>query len=186
MSIVIESSKTLTIPIPPSFIKETIELREGASADIIIEGSRKLELEAYLKEPGASLRIFGIFHGREQDEQHVVLRVFQDAPQTVCSVYFRSALSGSSSSLFDGMIRMGENAVGARGYLSYRALLLSDKARAKPIPRLEVLTKRVASSGHEAAVGKINEEQLFYMESRGLKKEEAERLIVEGFLRIPG
>lgn len=184
MSIVIESDTTRTIPISSSSLREIIEIQEGGAAEIIIEGQRKLELDVLLKETGASVRVWGSFYGRGQEEQNIVLRVYQDAPQTVCSVYFRSALSGSSSSLFDGMIRMGENAAGARGYLSYRALLLSDQARAKPIPRLEVLTKRVASSGHEAAVGKINEEQLFYLQSRGLSRQEAEGLIVDGFLKI--
>ena len=82
------------------------------------------------------------------------------------------------------MIRVEEAAKDSRGYLSYHALLLSPDARAKPIPRLEVLTKEVASLGHAASVGKIDAEQLFYLQSRGLSRDEAKKVIVGGFLRV--
>ena len=77
---------------------------------------------------------------------------------------------------------MTERAIDANARLSYRSLLLSKQSRAIPTPRLEVLTKLIASATHEAAVGTIDQDQLFYLQSRGLSREEAEKIIVEGFL----
>ena len=184
MPIVISQYQSKDIKIPASLRREEITLERGASADIDIGNSNHAELDIRLIGEYASMRVFGAFRGKDEEEQDIVLRIFQDAPNTTANVVFRAALWGRAMSRFDALIRIGENAKGARGKLSYRALLLSEGARAKPIPRLEILTKEVASAGHEATVGKIDPAQLFYMQSRGLSREEAERLVVEGFLDI--
>jgi len=69
--------------------------------------------------------------------------------------------------------------------LSYRALLLSDQAKARPIPKLEILNKNVARARHEVSVGKISAEELFYLQSRGISAPDAERMLIDGFLRLP-
>ena len=182
--ITVGKSQSVQIHIPSSCNRDSIRILENGYADIFIGKNEKLELEACLGEAGASLRIFGFLSGRAAEEQEFILRIYQDAPHTTAHVTFREALRDHASSRFDALIRMGENAKGAVGKLSYRALLLSEGARAKPIPRMEILTKEVASAGHEATVGKIDPLQLFYMQSRGLSRAEAEDLIVEGFLKI--
>lgn len=162
-----------------------MEIQERGSATLCIEGAGKARLEVALAGREASLRVIGRFEGRGDERQEVEIRIVQSAPKTTARVDFRAALHDASFSSFDGLIRVEEGAAESSGFLAYKALLLSPSAKAKPIPRLEVLTKDVASLGHAASVGKIEPEQLFYLQSRGLSREQAEHLIVEGFLAMP-
>lgn len=179
---VIRDGEQQTVELPLDAERETIELGTDARLTLYVGKNPKLDLTAVLAGEGAVLHILGRFRGEGSDLQQMKLQVFQRAPRTTCEIRFRAALQDSSASFFDGLVRMERMAVDSRGFLSYRALLLSRQARAKPIPRLEVLTKKVAAAGHEGSVGKPDPEQLFYLQSRGLAREEAEQLIVEGFL----
>jgi Fe-S cluster assembly protein SufD len=111
------------------------------------------------------------------------------APHTTSDLLFKGALIGESQSVWQGMIYVAPNASKADGYQSNRNLILDRRAKADSIPGLEILTDDVRCT-HGATVGKIDQDQVFYLESRGLPKNEAERLIVEGFFdpimqRIP-
>ncbi len=111
------------------------------------------------------------------------------APDTTSDLLFKGALLGESRSVWQGMIYVAENAARTDGYQANRNLVLSEKARADSIPGLEILTDDVRCS-HGATVGKIDADQVFYLESRGIPRKEAEKLIVEGFFdpimqRIP-
>ena len=179
---IIHPSENKTIHIDPAGEREIIEIREQGSATVYIGANKKLHLAIMLAGEGASVAVTGRFFGKDNDTQDITMRVGMHSSDTRCDIHFRAALADSSSSFFDGLIHVEEGAKNARGFLSYRGLLLSPNARAKPIPRLEVLTKEVVSLGHAASVGKIDAEQLFYLQSRGLSGKEAEKIIVEGFL----
>lgn len=181
---IITEGQKIEIVIPTDQESEIIELKEGSEARVIVDGPRKLRLEVLLSGEDARLEIVSAFSGREDEEQRITLALVQDAPRTVCNVRFRSVLDESSSSVFDGLIRMTEKAVDARARLSYRGMLLSKQSRAMPTPRFEILTKRVASAAHEAAVGTIDANQLFYLQSRGISRDDAKNLLIEGFLKI--
>ena len=183
--IILGKGEEKSIRLGADVTEERIEVREQGSAVLHIVGAMVLQLEVVLSGADASLEVIGRFEGKGEERQEIILRVIQQAPRTSARVDFRVALRDGSSSFFDGLIRVEEGAKDAKGFLSYRALLLSPGARAKPIPRLEVLTKEVASLGHAASVGKIDVEQMFYLQSRGLPREAAERLIIDGFLAIP-
>ena len=163
-------------------VEERIEIGERGSATVYVGANKKLRLEVALAGERAAVKIIGRFLGTDDSAQEVMVRVVMQAPKTECDICFRAALCDASSAFFDGLIRVEEGAQDAKGFLSYKALLLGSGARAKPIPRLEVLTKEVASLGHAASVGKINEEQIFYLRSRGLSLAESENLIIRGFL----
>ena len=111
------------------------------------------------------------------------------APNTTSDLLFKGALLDNSRSVWQGMIYVAPEAGKTDGYQANRNLVLSDRARADSIPGLEILTDDVRCT-HGATVGKIDTEQIFYLESRGLPRVEAERLVVEGFFdpimqRIP-
>ena len=111
------------------------------------------------------------------------------APHTTSDLLFKGALVGESRSVWEGMIYVAPNASKTDGYQANRNLVLDRYARADSIPGLEILTDDVRCT-HGATVGKIDQEQIYYLESRGLPRAEAERLIVEGFFdpimqRIP-
>jgi Fe-S cluster assembly protein SufD len=111
------------------------------------------------------------------------------APNTTSDLLFKGALKGRSRSVWQGMIYVAPGAQKTDGYQANRNLILDDHARADSIPGLEILADDVRCT-HGATIGKLEEEPLFYLQSRGIPEEEAERLLVEGFFdpimqRIP-
>jgi Fe-S cluster assembly protein SufD len=111
------------------------------------------------------------------------------APDTKSDLLFKGALLGESRSVWQGMIYVAPGAQKTDGYQANRNLVLSEQARADSIPGLEILADDVRCT-HGATVGKIDEDQVFYLRSRGIQRVDAERLIVEGFFdpimqRIP-
>jgi len=111
------------------------------------------------------------------------------APHTTSDLLFKGALIQESRSVWQGMIYVAPGAQKADGYQANRNLVLSRHARADSIPGLEILADDVRCT-HGATVGKIDEEQIFYMMARGIPRKLAERVIVEGFFdpimqRIP-
>ena len=111
------------------------------------------------------------------------------APHTTSDLLFKGALKGHSRSVWQGMIYVAPAAQKTDGYQANRNLVLSPNARADSIPGLEILADDVRCT-HGATVGKLEQEPLFYLKSRGIPDKEAERLLVEGFFdpimqRIP-
>ena len=111
------------------------------------------------------------------------------APNTTSDLLFKAALKGKSRSVWQGMIYVAPGAQKTDGYQANRNLVLDDQARADSIPGLEIMADDVRCT-HGATVGKLEEEPLFYLKSRGIPQKEAERLVVEGFFdpimqRIP-
>ncbi len=111
------------------------------------------------------------------------------APNTTSDLLFKGALKGRSRSVWQGMIFVAPGAQKTDGYQANRNLVLSDQARADSIPGLEILADDVRCT-HGATVGKLEQEPLFYLKSRGIPQAEAEKLVVEGFFdpifqRIP-
>jgi len=124
-------------------------------------------------------------------EQHLDHDTQQNhlAPNTTSDLIFKGALKGKSRSVWQGMIYVAPGAQKTDGYQANRNLMLSTDARADSIPGLEIMADDVRCT-HGATVGKIDEDQVFYLRSRGIPYREAERLIVEGFFdpimqRIP-
>ncbi len=111
------------------------------------------------------------------------------APHTISDLLFKGALKGKSRSVWQGMIYVAPGAQKTDGYQANRNLVLDDQARADSIPGLEILADDVRCT-HGATVGKLEQEPLFYLKSRGIPQKEAEQLVVEGFFdpimqRIP-
>ncbi len=112
-----------------------------------------------------------------------------NAPHTTSDLLFKGALKHHSRSVWQGMIRVLPNAQKTDGFQANRNLLLSENARADSIPGLEILANDVRCT-HAATVGKLEEEPIFYLMSRGMTRIDAERLLVVGFFdpimeRIP-
>jgi Fe-S cluster assembly protein SufD len=93
---------------------------------------------------------------------------------------FKGAVGGQSRSIYTGLIRVEKEARGTNAFQTNRNLKLSDTAWAESVPNLEIETNDVKCS-HASTVGPVDEEQVFYLESRGVPTEIAERLIVAGF-----
>jgi Fe-S cluster assembly protein SufD len=111
------------------------------------------------------------------------------APNTTSDLLFKGALIDESRSVWQGMIYVAPGAQRTDGYQANRNLILSDKARADSIPGLEIMADDVRCT-HGATVSQLEEEPIFYLMSRGLRRQEAERLVIDGFFapimeRIP-
>jgi Fe-S cluster assembly protein SufD len=102
------------------------------------------------------------------------------APGARSNLYCKNALKDKSRGVYFGVIDVAENAQKTDAYQTNRNFLLSKEARVDSIPNLAIRANDVKCS-HGASTGQVNEEELFYLRSRGLKKEEAERLLVTGF-----
>ena len=139
--------------------------------------------------PGAVGRMSGFYF--TQTGQHYDHDTQQNhlAPNTSSDLLFKGALKGKSRSVWQGMIYVAPGAQKTDGYQANRNLVLSKEARADSIPGLEILADDVRCT-HGATVGKIDDDQVFYLRSRGIPYDDAERLIVAGFFdpimqRIP-
>jgi FeS assembly protein SufD len=135
-----------------------------------------------LRQPGAEAVVTGLYlpDGRQQ----IAIDTLQDHVSGNCTsdLLYQGALLGRSRSVYEGTIRAWPNAQKTNAYQSNRNLLLSGKARADTLPRLEIEANDLRCS-HGATVGRVDEGQVFYLMSRGIPREEAVRLIVEGFFR---
>ena len=130
---------------------------------------------------GATGKVTGAYATRGR--QHLDFDTTQEhaAANCVSDLAFRGILSDRSSVVWRGMIKVDPGAQQTDAFQESRNLLLSKKAHADAIPGLEILANDVRCT-HAAAIAQIDPEQLFYLRSRGLSQESAERLVVEGFL----
>ena len=138
------------------------------------------EVESVLDAQGGTSEMLGLYVG--DGDQHVDHRTLQlhEAPHTTSDLLFKGALRGRSRSAFSGLIKVSPGAQRTDAYQKNRNLLLSPDARADSLPNLEIEADDVRCS-HGATIGPADELQLFYLRSRGLPPEVAERVLVAGF-----
>ena len=153
---------------------DTLNVSMGASVS-------RVDLNAQLLGPGANSDMLGLYFG--DDSQHFDHNTSQDhlAPNTSSDLLYKGALDAASRAVFRGIIKVHPQAQKTDAYQTNRNLLLSDDARADSLPNLEIQADDVKCS-HGATVGQLDEESRFYLMSRGLSREQAERLVVMGFL----
>ncbi|WP_022880737.1 Fe-S cluster assembly protein SufD [Gryllotalpicola ginsengisoli] len=109
--------------------------------------------------------------------------VYHEGRNTKGRVLYKGALQGASAhTVWIGDVLIGRDAVGTDSYEQNRNLVLTDGARADSVPNLEIETGDIEGAGHASATGRFDDEQLFYLQSRGITEEEARRLVVRGFL----
>lgn len=176
-----------------SFGHQKAHIERDGNLDWVIGGlgSRltKHFLTVDLVAPGAEGKISGLYFANRN--QHLSYNTRQNhlAPRTYSNLLFKGGLTETSRTVWRGMIYVSPGSQHIDGYQNNRNLMLSEDAHADSIPGLEILNDEVRCS-HGATVGKIDPEQLFYLQARGIPLPEAERLIVYGFFdeilqRIP-
>jgi Fe-S cluster assembly protein SufD len=140
----------------------------------------RLRTEARITGRGGSTKQLALYFA--DDEQMHDFRTIQDhaAPNSTSDLLFKGAVQDSSASVYTGLIKIRPDAHGSVAFQTNRNLTLGPEAWAKSVPNLEIETNDVRCS-HASTVGPIDEEQRFYIESRGVPTAVAERLIVLGF-----
>lgn len=132
--------------------------------------------------PGGSIEQFGLYF--VDAGQHIEHRLFVDhnAPHTRSNVDYRGALQGQGAhSVWVGDVLIRKIAEGIETYESNKNLVLTDGCQADSVPNLEIQTGEIAGAGHSSTTGRFDDEQLFYLQSRGIEESEAKRLVVHGF-----
>ncbi|MDT3331564.1 Fe-S cluster assembly protein SufD [Microbacterium aquilitoris] len=132
---------------------------------------------------GAQGRLYGLSFA--DAGQHLESQVYlhHKGDHTNGDVLYKSALQGASArTVWIGDVLIGPDAVGTDSYEANRNLVLTDGARADSIPNLEIETGDIVGAGHASATGRFDDEQLFYLQARGIDEEQARRLVVLGFL----
>jgi Fe-S cluster assembly protein SufD len=132
--------------------------------------------------PGGEAHLFGLYFA--DADQHLEHRLFVDhnAPRTRSDVDYRGALQGKGAhTVWIGDVLIRKVAEGIETYESNRNLVLTDGCRADSVPNLEIETGEIAGAGHASTTGRFDDEQLFYLRSRGIEEAEARRLVVHGF-----
>lgn len=134
------------------------------------------------KGPGSSAELFGLYFAT--DGQHLEHRVHVDhaVPGAKSRVNYKGALNGDSArTVWIGDVFIKATAQGTDTYELNRNLLLSHGARADSVPNLEIETGDIVGAGHASTTGRFDDEQLFYLMSRGIPAEQARRLVIRGF-----
>jgi len=132
--------------------------------------------------PGGELEQLGLYFA--DAGQHLEHRLFVDhnAPKTKSNVDYRGALQGQGAhSVWVGDVLIRKVAEGIETYEVNRNLVLTDGCQADSVPNLEIETGEIAGAGHASTTGRFDDEQLFYLRSRGINEVEARRLVVHGF-----
>ena len=153
------------------------------TADIGLGGSvYKGWIESRMSGTGAQSDIFGAVFGTGDQYFDVITLQDHIGDHTVSDLLIKSVLRDRAQSAYYGLTRVGRHARMADANQEDRNLLLSDQAKAEADPVLEILTSEVVRCAHGASAGPVDPEQLFYLESRGLPRPQAEKLLVQGFL----
>lgn len=132
--------------------------------------------------PGGSVEMLGLYFADEG--QHIEHRLFVDhtAPKTRSHVVYKGALQGEGAhSVWVGNVLIRKVAEGIDTYEENRNLVLTDGCQADSVPNLEIETGEIEGAGHASATGRFDDNQLFYLRSRGIEETEARRLVVHGF-----
>ena len=167
------------------FVTMRATLGRSASLQAILLGLggaiTKSRLDVRLANEGANAKLLGLFFG--DSDQHFDYDTRQDhiAPRTESDLLFKSTLTDHAALVWNGVVEVQKSASQSSANQTSRNLLLSDKASASPTPILEISAYDVTKCSHGATVGPVDEEQRFYLQSRGIPADEAERMLVEGF-----
>jgi Fe-S cluster assembly protein SufD len=140
----------------------------------------RIDVQCQMRAPGSHVDMLGLYIA--DGTQHFDHQTLQDhlAPHASSNLLFKGALNDTGRSVFRGLIRVHPRAQRTDAYQTNRNLILSDGARADSLPNLEIQADDVRCS-HAATVGQLDEEEVFYLLSRGIRKPEAIRLVVFGF-----
>ncbi|MFF3337233.1 Fe-S cluster assembly protein SufD [Streptomyces flavidovirens] len=131
---------------------------------------------------GGEAELFGLYFTDAGQHQEHRLLVTHNSPHCKSNVAYKGALQGDGAhAVWIGDVLIQAAAEGTDTYEMNRNLVLTDGARVDSVPNLEIETGEIAGAGHASATGRFDDEQLFYLMSRGIRSEEARRLVVRGF-----
>jgi Fe-S cluster assembly protein SufD len=167
-------------------IHQSLRLGRDASfrmGEVGLGGSiARLDLRVDLDGQGSSSDVVGLFFGHRQQVLDYRMTITHRGRNTTSDVLLKGAVEDQAQSIFAGLVRIEKGAIRSSSFETNRNLVLSPEAKAHSVPNLEILCDDVMC-GHGSSVGPLEEEHLYYLQSRGLSTPRAERLLVRGFFR---
>ena len=140
----------------------------------------RLDLGVELDGQGSSAEVIGLFFGHQDQVLDYRMTLTHRGPKSTSEVLLKGAVEDQSQSVFAGLVRIEKGANGSSAFETNRNLVLSPDAKAHSVPNLEILCDDVMC-GHGSSVGPLEEDHLYYLQSRGLSRPRAERLLIRGF-----
>ncbi|MPZ71602.1 MAG: hypothetical protein GEU71_19115, partial [Actinobacteria bacterium] len=142
----------------------------------------RLDLTIEMEGDGSSSEVVGVFFGEGDQTLDYRMVMNHIGRNTSSDVFLKGAVEDRAQSVFTGLLRIDEDASGTSAFETNRNLVLSEEAKAHSVPNLEILNNDVIC-GHGSSVGPLEEANLYYLMSRGLSRERAERVLMSGFFR---
>jgi Fe-S cluster assembly protein SufD len=142
----------------------------------------RLDLGVYLEGDGSSSGLVGLYFGEGSQTLDYRLVINHIGKSTTSDIFLKGAVEDEAESAFSGLLRIEKDAVKTSTFETNRNLVLSENAKAHSVPNLEILCNDVIC-GHASSVGPLEEGHLYYLQSRGLTKPRAERLLIRGFFQ---
>ncbi len=143
----------------------------------------RVNSNAHLAGDGSDVELLGVYFADAGEHLEQQTYVNHDAPHSKSRVAYRGALQGKDArTVWIGDVLIRPTAPATDSYEENRNLLLTEGTRADSVPNLEIETGDIAGAGHASTSGRFDDEQLFYLQSRGIAENEARRLVVRGFL----
>jgi Fe-S cluster assembly protein SufD len=140
----------------------------------------KSSVETRLLGDGSESKIVGAFFGHEDQHIDIASRVWHEAEHTTADLVTRGVLDDEARSVYEGVQDVGRDAWDTNSYQRENTLMLSDDSEADASPKL-IINNHDTEASHSATVGQVDNEDLFYMTSRGIGDEQATNMLVEGF-----
>ena len=140
----------------------------------------RLDLGVELDGQGSSAEVVGLFFGHRDQVLDYRMTLTHRGRKSTSEVLLKGAVEDQAQSVFAGLVRIEKPAIGSSAFETNRNLVLSPDAKAHSVPNLEILCDDVMC-GHGSSVGPLEEDHLYYLQSRGLSRPRAERLLVRGF-----
>lgn len=140
----------------------------------------RLDLEVQLEGAGSSSEVVGLYFGEHDQTLDYRLMIDHIGRNTSSDVFLKGAVEDNAQSIFTGLLRIEKDALRSSAFETNRNLVLSENAKAHSVPNLEILCDDVVC-GHGSSVGPLEEEHLYYLQSRGIPRPRAERMLVRGF-----
>ncbi len=129
----------------------------------------------------SNLTFLMLLLGKKEDKVKIQVNVDHQNKETKSKVIVKGIVGEAAEVDFNGLVKIEPGSKGSNAWLCANLLLLSDKAKGKVVPALEILENDI-KAGHATTVGKVSDTELFYLMSRGLSKIKARNLIIQGFL----
>ncbi len=161
--------------------KRVLDIKSSQKVFLIAEKSGEIDIEMRILAPDIEVDLYGIVSISSEEKVSIKTTSNHLAPSSTSRVHIKSVLMGNSSFNFDGIIKIANGSALSDAYLQNDNLMVGDGSTVNSLPKLEILADDVKAS-HGVTISSFDEEQLYYLLSRGIEQNKAEKILCNGFL----